>query len=154
MAGGIAAAAPVTALDLGPRDAGLRAGVSLNPDQVHAGLDVQLGNGQRIRLRPSLELGVGNGVRLVSLNADVLFRLGRGWGRPYLGGGPGVNLVDVTDGVGEAAGPEARAVANAVAGVAWGGGRVRGQARRRYLVEARVGLGDTPDFKLTVGASF
>lgn len=149
-------ARPAWGLDLSLRDAGVRLGASLNPDQVVGGLDVQVGGGSRLRVRPVAEVGWGNGVRMLALSGDVLYRLGQAGGRfrPYVGGGPGLNLVDVTDGVGEGRGVEAELVGNGVAGLAWGGGRTRGRTARRYLAELRAGIGNTPDLKLVVGASF
>lgn len=149
-------ARPAWGLDLSLRDPGLRLGASLNPDQVVAGLDVQVGRGTRLRIRPVAEVGVGNGVRMLALSGDVLYRLGAGRGRfrPYVGAGPGLNLIDVTDGVGEARGVEAELVGNGVAGVTWGEQRKGNRAGRRYLAEVRAGIGDAPDLKVVVGASF
>ena len=65
--------------------------------------------------------------------------------RPFVGGGPGLNLVDVTSGVGEARGLEAKLAGSLVAGLARG---------RHALIEARIGFGDTPQLKLTVGLWF
>jgi hypothetical protein len=59
--------AAASALDLHPRDVHLRAGVSLNPDQLHAGVQAAIGSPARVVFRPSLDLGVGNGVFLASL---------------------------------------------------------------------------------------
>lgn len=149
-------ARPASGLDLTPRDVGVRAGLSLDPDQVVAGLDAQIGRGVRLRFRPLAEVGVGNGVRMLALSGDILYRIGQGRGRyrPYVGAGPGLNLIDVTNGVGEARGVEAKLVGNALAGVVRGGGRVGRRATRRYLAEVRAGIGDTPSVKVVVGASF
>ena len=46
------------------------------------------------------------------------------------------------------------AVLNLVAGVEWGAPKRGSRAFRRYLLEARIGMGKTPDFKLVAGLSF
>lgn len=108
-----------------------------------------------VRFRPSLDVGVGNGVRLASLNADLLFRGRQGRSPLFVGGGPGINFVDVTSGVGEGRGVEAKVVVNGVAGLSFGARDRAGRSGRwRYFVEARAGFGDTPDAKLTVGLGF
>jgi hypothetical protein len=149
------ASSPVAALDLSLRDPAVRLGVSLNPDQVHGGLQAHMGRVRPIRFRPSLDLGIGNGVLLASINADVLFRGRRGLGPLFVGGGPGLNFIDVTSGVGEGRGVEAKVVFNGVAGLSFGAqGRQARTGRWRYFVEIRAGFGDTPDAKLTGGVSF
>ena len=45
-------------------------------------------------------------------------------------------------------------VLNLVGGLEWGAPRPGSQAFRRYLLEVRVGMGDTPDLKLVAGFSF
>jgi hypothetical protein len=149
----LAAPAAVPALDLTPRDFHARAGLSLEPDQLHAGVHATLGSPGRLAFRPGLDLGVGNGVVLVSLNGDVLYRFSRqGRIRPFLGGGPALSLVDVTDGVGESDGVSAELAGHLVGGLQWL--PPAGKAGRRYFVETRFGFGDTPEFKATVGIGF
>ena len=147
----LAASAPSSA---GAAEVGARAGLSLDPDQVHGGLDAEVWRRGRLGVRPTVEIGAGNGVRLGALNGDVLWRFGRAGRIPYVGGGPAFTLVDVTDGVGEGRGIESGLAANAIAGVQSGGSRGRTRAGRRYLLEGRVGFGDTPDVKVMIGASF
>jgi hypothetical protein len=142
-----------SALDLTPRDVHLRAGFSLTPDQFHAGVQARIGSTERIVFRPSLDLGLGNGVTLVTLNGDVLYRFEReGRLRPFLGGGPALAFVDVTDGVGESDGVEVELAGHVVGGFHWVPSKSGGGLR--YLVEARGGFGDTPDFKLSLGIAF
>ena len=148
---GLLAPAVSSALSFVPHGYAASTGVSLNPDQFQAGLHFQLGPSWKPQFRPVLELGVGNGVRMVSLSGDILYHFEGRRLRPYAGGGPGLNLVDVTDGLGQAEGVQARLVAVAVGGVSLmprrGGGH-------RYFVEGRVGFGDTPDLRVSVGMSF
>jgi hypothetical protein len=137
------------ALDLAPRDVHARAGLSLDPDQVHVGVQADFGPRGRIAFRPSFDVGVGNGLWLFSLNGDVLYRFApAGRLRPFLGAGPALSLSDVTDGVGEMDGLSAGLAGHALAGLEW---RLGGA---RTLVEARAGFGDTADFKLTLGVAF
>ena len=149
------AASPARAIDLSLRDPGFRFGLSLNPDQFHAGLQAHMGRVRPIRFRPSLDLGIGNGVRLASINGDLLFRSDEGRSPLFVGGGPGLNFIDVTSGVGEGRGVETKAVFNGVVGLSFGArNRAARGASRRYFVEVRAGFGDTPDAKLTGGISF
>lgn len=157
MSGGVLASlltpAPASAQD--PGRFGVRAGISVNPDQFHAGAHVDSRGGSRLWFRPGFEFGVGNGVRLGALNGDVLVGWTAGRWRPYAGAGPGLDFIDVTSGVGEAQGVETELVLNVVAGVAWGGsGGASRRGRGRYFLEVRPGFGDTPDLKVTAGFSF
>jgi hypothetical protein len=147
---GLLAPAASVAGDLSPQAFAARTGISFGPDQFNGGLHLQLGTSSKPQLRPSLDLGLGNGVRLLSLSGDVLFHFGREHWRPYAGGGPGVNFIDVTDGVGEADGLQAKLVAHAVTGISWAPRRTK----HRYFVEGRIGVGDTPDFRVALGMSF
>ncbi len=144
---------PATALDLRPREPALRVGASFQPDQFHAGFQVAIGPDRRVRFRPSFDFGVGNSVRIGSLNGDVVVRLGQASARfrPYVGAGPGLNVIDVTSGVGEARGVEAKLVGHALAGVIWARSAF---GVRRFFFEVRAGFGDTPDLKITAGLCF
>ncbi len=151
----IATPALTQELDLGVRSYGLRGGINMNPDQFNFGAHVDAGRlGSRVRLQPSVEVGFGNGVTLASANFDAhyLFSV-RGW-RPYAGGGLGINFIDVTRGFGASQGLQIEPVVNAVAGLEWGTPKAGSGAVRRYLLEARLGMGKTPDFKIVAGISF
>jgi hypothetical protein len=149
-----ALASGATAQELGVRSFGLRTGINMNPDQFNFGVHFDAGSfARRVRLQPSFELGLGNGVRLGSANIDAHYLFtARSW-RPYAGGGLGVNVIDVTNGIGKA-GLDLEPVLNLVGGVEWGAPRPGSRAFRRYLLEARIGMGDTPDLKLVAGFSF
>lgn len=146
-------APPAYSQELAFEQFGLRGGVSVSPDQFHGGVFADMGRVFRdVRLRPSFDLGWGNGVLLAAANADALYLFGsRSW-RPFAGGGLGVNFIDVTRGVGEGRGLDIEPVLNLVGGVEWG--KSGEGPLGRYLLEGRLGLGDTPDFKLSVGMRF
>jgi hypothetical protein len=148
-------AAPTRAQDLGLQCWGLRGGVSMNPDQFHFGVFADAGQLTRqVRFQPGFELGLGNGVRLGAANFDALYLFKpRPW-RPYAGGGLGINFIDVTNGFGQGDGLGIEPVLNVVGGIEWGEGGKGSRSARRYLLEARLGLGDTPDFKVTAGLTF
>lgn len=139
-----------SAAELGMRHFGARGGVSTNPDQFQGGIFLEAGRISFIRIQPSFELGIGNGVRLGAANLDAVYPFsGASW-RPYAGGGLGVNFIDVTDGVGEGRGLSVEPVLNVVGGVQ----RHSEGESRIYVIEARLGFGDTPDFKVMAGMTF
>ncbi len=153
----VAGMAAGTALgqELGVRSYGLRGGINLNPDQFNFGAHIDAGRlASRVRFQPSFELGLGNGVTLLATNMDAHYLFTAGRFRPYAGGGLGINFIDVTSGIGRSGGLNIEPVLNLVGGLEWGAPRPGSHAFRRYLVEARVGMGDTPELKLVVGFSF
>ncbi len=147
-------ASSAMAQELGLRSFGLRSGINMNPDQFNFGVHFDAGSlAQRVRVQPSFELGLGNGVTLGSANLDAHYLFAERRFRPYAGGGLGINVIDVTNGLGKA-GLDIEPVLNVVGGVEWGAPRPGSKASRRYLLEARIGMGDTPDLKLVAGFSF
>jgi hypothetical protein len=139
----VLAAAPAVLAQHGP---GVRGGLSDDPDQLYVGghLDLGLVTGS-LRFRPNVEVGFGDNVTTVALNGEFVYRLGRGGGawRPYLGGGPALNLYSF-DGPGRDD-SETEAGLNVLVGLANGSG---------LFFEAKLGLLDSPDLKLGVGFSF
>lgn len=120
---------------------GLRAGVSVDPDQFFVGAHVDVGPlVNRLWFRPNLEVGFGDDVTLLALNAELAywFPTRSAW-RAYAGGGPALNLYDSDFG------SETEAGLNLVLGVAHRGG---------FFVEAKAGLFDSPELKLSFGYSF
>jgi hypothetical protein len=144
--------------ELALRSYGLRGGINMNPDQFNFGAHINAGNlASRVRFQPSFELGLGNGVTLACANFDAHYlftAFSERRIRPYAGGGLGINFIDVTNGIGRGGGLTISPVLNLVAGAEWGAPRRGSQAFRRYLLEARLGVGDTPDLKLVAGLSF
>jgi hypothetical protein len=152
--GSIAAIAPASGESIGLRSYGLRGGVAANPDQFFGGLHLDAGRlTERIRLQPSFEVGFGNGVVLGSANFDAHYLFSARSLRPYAGGGLGLNVFDVTNGMGEEGGLDLEPVLNLVGGVEWGTHR-GSRAVGRYLLETRLGFRDAPELKIAFGISF
>ena len=139
------AGAQTPSIGLGYQSFGLRGGLTLDPDQVHFGAHANLGHFiKQLRFQPSFELGLGNDFTVGAFNIDALYFVeGTNW-RPYFGGGLGIVMVDVSGGD---SGFDSDAGLNLVGGIEFG-------ARFQYLLEARVGVGDLPDFKITAGFGF
>jgi len=141
--------------EIGVRSYGLRGGINMNPDQLNFGAHIDAGSlASRVRLQPSFELGLGNGVTLAAANFDAHYLFTARSFRPYAGGGLGINFIDVTSGIGRGGGLNIEPVLNLVGGIEWGAPRPGSRAFRRYLLEARIGMGDTPELKLVAGFSF
>ena len=152
---GVMTASTALGQELGVRSYGLRGGININPDQFNFGAHVDAGTlASRVRFQPSFELGLGNGVTVAAANFDAHYLFTARRFRPYAGGGLGINFIDVTSGIGQAEGLNIEPVLNLVAGAEWGAPRSGSRAFRRYLVEVRVGMGDTPELKLVAGLTF
>jgi len=135
--------------DIGVRRVGVRGGLTIDPDQGHVGMHVNAGTfAERVRFQPSFEVGFGSDRIVLAIHVDAFYHFDtEGWS-PYLGGGLGVGVIgrdrgrnDGDDDVNVEAG------VNLVGGFEWG-------EADKYMLEARVGIGDIPDFKLTIGFNF
>ena len=152
---GVMTASTAFGQEIGVRSFGLRGGININPDQFNFGAHIDAGTlASRVRFQPSFELGLGNGVTVAATNFDAHYLFTARRFRPYAGGGLGINFIDVSSGIGQQEGLNIEPVLNLVAGAEWGAPRPGSGAFRRYLVEARLGIGDTPELKLVAGFTF
>jgi len=143
MAGSAAAQRPVGIQGIGPRF-----GVSINPDQIHFGGQLDLGDlAPQLMLMPNLEVGFGNDVTVVAPMFEVDYCFRENWNswNPYAGGGIGPVFVSAKGGG-----------SDTQLGVAVQGGIARHMSRASgfFFMELKLGLVDYPDAKFTVGWSF
>ena len=124
--------------------AGIRAGLSVDPDQFFFGGHIEtrpiLDN---VTFRPNAEIGIGDGLTVVAFNIEFAYWIpvrGSAW-RVYLGAGPALVIASVHDD-----GP-GRGDSDA------GGGFniLVGAQQRKLFFEMKVGLIDSPELKFTVG---
>jgi hypothetical protein len=117
---------------------GVRAGVSIDPDQFYFGGHYETAPiVDRLRFRPNVEVGLGDNVTLVGLNVEFAyyFPTKTPW-QFYAGGGPALNVIDFHDDTDTEAG------FNLMAGA---------QSRQGLFVEFKIGLNSSPDLKFGVG---
>jgi hypothetical protein len=123
------------------QSAGVRAGVSIDPNQFYFGGHYETGPlVEQLHFRPNIEIGLGDNVTVVALNLEFAYKFParRDWSI-YAGGGPALNIID-TD------------VATNTEG---GFNLLFGAAHERGLfAELKIGLLDSPDVKLGVGYQF
>jgi hypothetical protein len=120
---------------------GIRAGASVDPDQFYFGGHVETGPiVDRIHFRPNVEIGVGNHATVIAINFELAyhFQSSRPW-HVYAFGGPALNIVDVNDDTGAHGG------FNLGLGV---------EHRQGLFGEIKVGMIDSPDFKIGIGYRF
>jgi hypothetical protein len=132
----VAAPAPAAA-----QTTGVRAGISLNPDQFYFGGHLETAPlVDRVRFRPNVEIGLGDDVTVVSVNLELVyfFPSRQRWSL-YAGAGPALNIIDT------ARDTEPEGGFNVVIGGAHAGG---------LFVEFKVGAVGSPDAKFGVGYSF
>ena len=121
------------------QDAGIRGGISVDPDQFYFGGHIETSPlVDRLYFRPNLEVGVGDDLMLIAANMEFVYKFMRrsGWGI-YAGGGPALNIYMVDD-----ADSEMDAGFNVLVGA---------ESSRGLFFEFKVGAIDSPDFKFGVG---
>lgn len=126
---------------------GPRAGVTIDPDQVHFGVHFDLGDlARRLMLFPNVEIGFGDNVTVLAPFFEVDYRFRDAWGswNPYVGGGIGPVFAfydggDDTD-----------------FGITVQGGLARQLSSKAGFMffELKAGLADYPDVKFTIGWNF
>ncbi|OGG44588.1 MAG: hypothetical protein A3F84_05510 [Candidatus Handelsmanbacteria bacterium RIFCSPLOWO2_12_FULL_64_10] len=127
--------------------AGVRGGATIDPDQFHFGFHVQAVIVQQLRFQPNVEVGVGDNLTLIALNPELNYLFAaRSPMKPYVGGGPGINVFDRR---GPFGGTHTDVGVNFVFGI-----EVPLRRGPDFLAELKVGVGDTPDLKMTFGLTF
>jgi hypothetical protein len=123
--------------------AGVRAGVSVDPDQFFVGGHVETERlVDRVYLRPNVEVGFGDDLTTIALNIEAVYKipLDRTQWTFYAGGGPGVNFYRFDGG-----GSNSQAGLNLLAGL---------EHDRGFFFEVKGGAWDSPDLKFTAGYAF
>lgn len=128
---------------------GLRAGVSSDPDQAYGGVHFELGEfAPNVRFRPSLEIGFGDDVTLMQVNAEVhyVFNKVQVW-KPYVGGLVAFSWVDLDN-----APPGADDSDTDIGFMGVGGVQTKLKSGVAMFFEGKIGLTDEdPDFKVAIG---
>jgi len=128
--------------------AGGRLGVTLDPDQVHLGIHLDLGElAERVRVQPNVEVGFGSDRTLVAVNPEVVYLFDkRGKWTPYGGGGLGLNIVNRDRPSRDEDNTELEVGLNLLAGI-----ETKVSNSTRLFFEGKFGVGDSPDFKAACG---
>jgi hypothetical protein len=123
------------------QDAGIRGGLSVDPDQGYFGAHLETSPlVDRLHFRPNVEVGFGDDITLIAANMEFVYKFPRrgSWGI-YAGGGPALNVYARDDDSNTEAG------LNLLVGV---------ENSRGLFFEFKVGAIDSPDFKFGVGWTF
>ena len=122
---------------------GVRAGAGANPDQFYFGAHMDVKEiVERFWFRPNAELGVGDGMTLFSLNGEFVYDIpvnSRKW-VPYFGGGPAFLIGSFRTPTGRDT--ETGGGINFLGGI---------RQRKGFMGEIKIGVIDSPEFKLGVG---
>jgi hypothetical protein len=120
---------------------GLRAGVSVDPDQFYFGghfeTDPLI---EQLYFRPNVEVGVGDDVTTVAFNIEAIYKfpLQRRGTSFYAGGGPAVIIYDRDDR------SDTEGGLNLLGGLEFG----------QFFFEVKGGLFDSPNLKVGIGYTF
>lgn len=124
--------------------AGIRGGLSVDPDQVYFGGHYETAPlVDRLHFRPNLEVGLGDDVTLIGVNMEFAYKFPRrnGWAI-YAGGGPSLNILDRGDNAPGNGGSSTEGGLNLMVGA---------EQTNGLFFEFKVGVADAPDVKFGVG---
>jgi hypothetical protein len=132
---------------------GLRGGATFGPDQVHVG--VHMNGGELFNdgwFIPNVEIGFGDNVTLVAINPELVYKFNKrshaDWGF-YIGAGLGLNILSWDE---DNAGHDH---SDTDLGLNILGGMSRKlSAGNDFFLELKLGVGDSPDGKVTAGFTF
>lgn len=130
----------VSAMPAQAQDAGIRGGVSVDPDQFYFGGHLETSPlVDRLHFRPNVEVGIGEDVVLIGANMEFAYKFPRrgGWGF-YAGAGPALNVIMVDD----RDDSDVEAGFNVLLGA---------ESSRGLFFEFKIGALDSPDLKFGVG---
>jgi hypothetical protein len=148
----LAAFLPVTASAGAVSAIGPHLGFSLSPDQVVLGGQLLMGDvAPQIDLLPSVDLGFGDDVMLISLSGDFHYRFnvsGMKW-QPYAGAGVSWHFASYDNSP-----PDDNRDDSFAGGTIIVGADVPTKSGSRFFVEGKIGLGDGPDLKVLAGWHF
>jgi len=127
---------------------GMRAGLSLDPDQFVIGAQAMMGAVKgKIDFSPSLDFGTGDNLSLIAINLEGTLNLVSPPGAKfifYLGGGPTAVFYS----------PDGGDSDSEVGLSLTGGIKIAAGQKNFYNVKAMIGLGDIPEIKILFGYMF
>ena len=133
----------VSAVPAAAQDAGVRAGISIDPDQFYFGGHIETSAlVDRVHFRPNVEIGFGDDQMLIGVNMEFVYKFPErsGW-NIYAGGGPALNVYTFDDSDDSAT----EGGLNILIGA---------EQSRGLMFEFKIGVIDSPDFKFGVGWTF
>ena len=136
----VAVLAAISATPALAQDAGLRGGISIDPDQFYFGGHIETSPlVDRLHFRPNVEVGIGEDLMLIGANMEFVYKFPQrgGWGF-YAGAGPALNVIMIED-VDDS---NVEAGVNVLLGV---------ESSRGLFFEFKLGVLDSPDYKFGVG---
>src|SRR5687768_2731592 len=132
-----------SAVPAAAQDAGVRGGISVDPDQFYFGGHLETSPlVDRLHFRPNVEVGFGDDIMLVAANMEFVYKFepSGDWGI-YAGGGPALNIYsfdDIDD-------SDTEGGVNLLVG---------GETSRGLFFEFKLGVVASPDCKFGVGWTF
>ena len=147
----LAAVLPAVAGAASSTTIGPHLGFSVSPDQVVLGGQIQFREiAPQIDLLPSIDLGLGDDVTLITLNGDFhyRFKVNSKW-TPYAGAGIALHFVSWDN-----PGPGTDNSDTQGGGTIIGGAEVPTKSGGHFFVEGKIGIGDGPDLTVLAGWHF